>query len=115
MVNLCTELYLILSIQSFFTIYRNLFSRLAHDESLISDTSYPSFGSSTWPWTAATKTTGDESAKVFYSSWINFSTAKEFTWMDRYNLSDAPDRRNRRLDLLRCDPPFFCAQIVSDC
>ncbi|KIM84393.1 hypothetical protein PILCRDRAFT_818754 [Piloderma croceum F 1598] len=82
---------------SFFTIYRNLFSRLAHDESLISDTSYPSFGSSTWPWTTAAKTDSEKSARVFYSGWINFATAKDFTWMDRYNLSDAPDRRNRRL------------------
>jgi len=106
------ELYLILSTKNFFTIYRNLFSRLGHDESLISNTSYPSFGNSTWPWTAATNTNGDESAKVFYSSWMNFATAKDFTWMDKYNLSDAPDRRNRRLALFRCDL-FICAQIMS--
>ena len=86
--------------KSFFTIYRNLFSRLAYDESLVSGMSYPLFGNSTWSW-VATKADGDENARMFYSTWINFATSKDFSWMDRYNISDAPDRRYRRLDLLR--------------
>jgi DnaJ family protein A protein 5 len=88
-----------LLVKTFFTIYRNLFSRLAHDESSISDISYPNFGDSTWPWVAPTKTDGEETARLFYSAWINFVTSKDFSWMDKYNMSDAPDRRYRRSDL----------------
>ena len=82
--------------QSFFTIYRNLFSRLAYDESQWSDFSqdnYPGFGDhkSTWG--------GLESGpkvRLFYAGWLNFSTSKDFSWVDKWNLSDGPDRRARR-------------------
>jgi DnaJ homolog subfamily A member 5 len=82
--------------KSFFTIYGNLFARLTHDESLVSDISYPALGNATWPWAVATKAEGSETAKIFYNVWLNFATSKEFSWMDKYNISDAPDRRYRR-------------------
>ncbi|QIX00380.1 hypothetical protein AMS68_005897 [Peltaster fructicola] len=39
----------------------------------------------------------DDVVKAFYSAWLNFSTAKSFAWKDKYRLSEAPDRRIRRL------------------
>lgn len=82
---------------SFFAIYRNLFSRLAYDESQWSYSSqedFPGFGghASTW-----TKSENGPEVRLFYARWLNFSTSKEFSWVDKWDLSDAPDRRARRL------------------
>ncbi|KJZ70399.1 hypothetical protein HIM_10203 [Hirsutella minnesotensis 3608] len=38
----------------------------------------------------------DSVVKPFYACWAGFSTKKSFAWMDKYRLSDAPDRRTRR-------------------
>lgn len=40
---------------------------------------------------------GDCKLKIFYEKWLNFSTCKSFRWRDKYRLSDAPDRRVRRI------------------
>ncbi|KIK80969.1 hypothetical protein PAXRUDRAFT_833203 [Paxillus rubicundulus Ve08.2h10] len=80
--------------EGFFTLYRNLFSRLAQEESMVSEIEYPSFGFSTWSWTSPT--TPSEAARNFYNAWLNFSTMKQFTWMEQYNAVNAPDRRIRR-------------------
>ncbi|KAF8207558.1 hypothetical protein K438DRAFT_1575955 [Mycena galopus ATCC 62051] len=80
---------------SFFTIYRSLFARLQAEEALISDVDYPSFGYAAWSWAPADKTS--EGARTFYTAWTNFATAKDFAWMDQWNLTEAPDRRVRRL------------------
>lgn len=83
---------------SFFSIYRNLFARLAAEEGLISsDVEYPSLGYSTWGWAAVDSGGGDHTARTFYTVWINFATAKDFTWFEQWNTSEAPDRRVRRL------------------
>lgn len=34
---------------------------------------------------------------TFYAKFLSFSTAKPFTWKEKYRLSDAPDRRIRRI------------------
>ncbi|KAF8638701.1 hypothetical protein AX17_001996 [Amanita inopinata Kibby_2008] len=82
----------------FFSIYHNLFARLAVEETCFSeDILYPSFGSATSPWTNSSDGRDAESAKPFYTIWMNFATAKDFSWCDRWNLGDAPDRRVRRL------------------
>ncbi|KAF9223560.1 DnaJ-domain-containing protein [Gyrodon lividus] len=81
--------------KGFFTMCRNLFSRLAQEENMISEIEYPSFGYSTWSWISPT--TPSEATRNFYNAWLNFSTMKEFTWMEHYNTVDAPDRRIRRL------------------
>ncbi|KAJ7104319.1 hypothetical protein B0H15DRAFT_960443 [Mycena belliarum] len=80
---------------SFFTVYRSLFARLQAEEALIADADYPSFGYSTWTWAPATK--GLDGARSFYAAWTNFATAKDFAWDDQWNLTEAPDRRIRRL------------------
>ncbi|KAI0636163.1 hypothetical protein C8Q77DRAFT_1101965 [Trametes polyzona] len=82
---------------SFFTIYRNLFDRLAHDEKAYVDIPFPSFGFSTWPWLPPSKAEQDQCARTFYSYWTNFVTNKEFEWADQWNIAEAPDRRVRRL------------------
>lgn len=38
----------------------------------------------------------DDYVKEFYAHWTAFRTSKTFSWVDRYRLSDAPDRRIRR-------------------
>ncbi|KAH9958552.1 DnaJ domain-containing protein [Russula dissimulans] len=82
---------------SFFTVYRNLFDRLASDERQHADIEFPSFGYSTWDWTAQSKERPSEAARLFYNFWLNFATAKEFWWSDQWNISEAPDRQVRRL------------------
>ncbi|CCA71097.1 related to dnaJ-like proteins [Serendipita indica DSM 11827] len=82
----------------FYGIYRNLFRRLALEEAQHSDgvDDWPEFGDSTWPWVAADKD-DHRAARRFYNAWLSFSTEKEFSWMDSWNLSEAPERRVRRL------------------
>ncbi|KAI0517681.1 DnaJ domain-containing protein [Xylaria bambusicola] len=79
---------------SFFTILRETFDRLADGELAAADwegldtPEYPSFGEST---------DNDAVAKTFYGRWSSFSTRLSFSWKDKWRLSDAPDRRVRRL------------------
>ena len=82
--------------QGFYTLYRNLFGRLAQEEAVISEIEYPSFGYSTWPWAAEAKADNTEAARRFYNAWLNFSSMKDFTWMEQWNTAEAPDRRVRR-------------------
>ncbi|KAG9018041.1 hypothetical protein FRB90_012544 [Tulasnella sp. 427] len=88
----------------FFTIYRNLFTRLAYEENNFNEQNvdYPSFGTSSWPWTASSGLSSDlntprEAARTFYNAWLSFSTAKDFAWKDLWNVAEAPDRRARRM------------------
>ncbi|KAI1419891.1 DnaJ domain-containing protein [Xylaria sp. FL1777] len=79
---------------SFFTILRETFDRLAEGEYAAAEwdglapPEFPSFGEST---------DDDSMAKDFYGRWSNFSTRLGFSWKDKWRLSDAPDRRVRRL------------------
>lgn len=62
------------------------------------DLEYPSFGYSTWTWSNTGKDDDQEAVKLFYAAWINFATAKDFTWSEQWNLNEAPDRRVKRLE-----------------
>ncbi|UNI17323.1 hypothetical protein JDV02_003677 [Purpureocillium takamizusanense] len=79
----------------FFGIVRETFEHLALEEETAAEfeglniPDYPTFGSSDDDY--------DQVVKVFYVSWSSFSTKKTFSWKDRHRLSDAPDRRTRRL------------------
>ncbi|OLN87739.1 DnaJ subfamily C member 21 [Colletotrichum chlorophyti] len=79
----------------FFGIAKATFDHLADEEIAAGEYAqgdipdYPSFGSSTDNY--------EDIAKPFYSGWASFSTRKTFSWKDKYRLSDAPDRRVRRL------------------
>ncbi|KAM7183412.1 hypothetical protein V8F20_012627 [Naviculisporaceae sp. PSN 640] len=79
----------------FFGILNAFFDQLASEEVAacewdgIPSLDYPPFG--------LAKDDYDSVAKPFYRIWSGFSTRKSFSWKDRYRLSDAPDRRVRRL------------------
>lgn len=79
----------------FFGIAKATFDRLADEEIAAGDYApgdapdYPSFGFSADAY--------EDVARPFYSAWAGFSTRKSFSWRDKYRLSDAPDRRVRRL------------------
>ncbi|KAK6213015.1 DnaJ domain-containing protein [Colletotrichum tabaci] len=79
----------------FFGIVKATFDHLADEEVAAGEympgdaPDYPTFGFSTDSYEAV--------AKPFYGAWASFSTRKPFAWKDKYRLSDAPDRRVRRL------------------
>lgn len=79
----------------FYGISRETFEHLALEEEAAADyddvdaVDYPTFGSSDDDYESV--------VKPFYAVWIGFSTKKSFSWKDKYRLSDAPDRRVRRL------------------
>lgn len=80
----------------FFGILGAFFDQLAEEESAASEwegnkiqADYPSFGSANDDY--------DSVAKPFYNVWSSFSTNKSFSWKDKYRLTEAPDRRIRRL------------------
>jgi len=56
---------------------------------------FPTFGFSTWPWAPLPQGDSD-CARDFYNAWMNFSTEKDFSWMEKWNLAEAPERRIRR-------------------
>lgn len=79
----------------FFGILDVTFGQLAAEEAAACDwegqdpADYPPFG--------AASDGHDDTAKPFYAVWSNFATKKSFAWKDKWRLSDAPDRRVRRL------------------
>ena len=86
----------IIPVQGFFTLYRNLFARLHSDEKTFElECDLPSFGYSTWNWVALKGEEG-KSARSFYNAWLNFSTERDFSWMDQWNVAEASERRARR-------------------
>ncbi|OQN98887.1 hypothetical protein B0A48_15233 [Cryoendolithus antarcticus] len=79
----------------FFGYLREQFEGLAREEEAagqwenVEAPEYPTFGHK--------DDTHDDVVKQFYAAWANFSTVKTFSWKDQYRLSEAPDRRIRRL------------------
>ncbi|KAL5121099.1 hypothetical protein ACEQ8H_000950 [Pleosporales sp. CAS-2024a] len=78
----------------FFGYVRDTFAQLAKEEAYaaahahLAIPDYPSFGHK--------DDTHGHVVRDFYAGWNGFATAKSFAYMDRYRLSDAPDRRTRR-------------------
>ncbi|KAJ3300199.1 hypothetical protein HK104_003427 [Borealophlyctis nickersoniae] len=86
--------------KGFFAVYERLFARLEveEQEAVSMDTeanveegllSRAPFGGS--------KMLYEDGPREFYNKFLNFTTVKSFRWYDKYRLSDAPDRRVRRL------------------
>ncbi|KAG5984856.1 hypothetical protein E4U55_002935 [Claviceps digitariae] len=79
----------------FFGMAREVFEHLAVEEEVAAEVvdgdcpRYPTFGFSDDDY--------DTVVKPFYASWSGFSTSKSFSWKEKYRLSDAPDRRVRRV------------------
>ncbi|OAR05750.1 hypothetical protein LLEC1_01727 [Akanthomyces lecanii] len=79
----------------FFSVARETFEHLALEEEAAAEqenvdtVGYPTFGQA--------EDTYEQVVKPFYAAWAGFATRKTFVWKDKYRLSDAPDRRVRRL------------------
>jgi DnaJ family protein A protein 5 len=79
----------------FFGFLRETFDQLAKEEEAAAHwenldlPDYPSFGHKDDSY--------DDVPKSFYAVWLSFSTRKSFAWCDKYRLSEAPDRRYRRM------------------
>ncbi|KAI5204779.1 DnaJ-domain-containing protein [Aureobasidium subglaciale] len=79
----------------FFGYLRETFDQLAKEEEAAAHwehvdlPDYPSFGHKDDHY--------DDVPKSFYAVWLSFSTRKSFAWCDKYRLSEAPDRRYRRM------------------
>lgn len=81
--------------RGFYGGLHEFFAQLAKEENIacqwenLDPIDYPEFGHA-----------GDgyeDVVRPFYSAWTGFATRKSFSWKDQYRLSDAPDRRIRRL------------------
>ncbi|KAL1925334.1 uncharacterized protein VTP21DRAFT_217 [Calcarisporiella thermophila] len=105
--------------KGFYAVYRTLFTKLAmeereafeynsrtqedgagSDEDNTNFTPLPDFGDSSTPYDskrAQRSATGGVYVKDFYNVWLHFVTRKRFAWRDKWRLSEAPDRRVRRL------------------
>jgi DnaJ family protein A protein 5 len=86
--------------KGFYAIYRALFIQIEseEEESLQTDAeSVPTISSNVPHTSFGDAQTGFEQLKIFYNKFSNFSSVKSFRWCDKYRLSDAPDRRVRRL------------------
>ncbi len=74
---------------------RDFFNKLAKEEEIASqweDTEpveYPEFGHKEDDY--------EDVVRPFYGAWNGFATRKSYSWKDQYRLSEAPDRRIRRL------------------
>ncbi|KND05182.1 uncharacterized protein SPPG_00846 [Spizellomyces punctatus DAOM BR117] len=89
--------------KGFYALYGAIFRRLEEEEeeaarmdseSLVDDEdsllgSRADFGTSRDPY--------DEQPRLFYNKFLHFASVKSFRWHDKYRLSEAPDRRVRRL------------------
>lgn len=79
----------------FFGGLSTIFEKLAMEETVASErqgldpVDYPPFGYAADEY--------ENTVRRFYVSWSSFSTRKAFSWRDLYRLSDAPDRRVRRM------------------
>jgi DnaJ family protein A protein 5 len=79
----------------FFGFVRETFEQLAQEEEYAADyedmdiPTYPSFGHKDDYYEGV--------VRDFYAAWNGFATAKSFAWLDMYRLTDAPDRRTRRM------------------
>ena len=73
----------------------DLFSKLAREEQIACQwegtegIDYPDFGHKDDSY--------EDVVRPFYAAWNGFASRKSFAWKDHYRLSDAPDRRVRRL------------------
>ncbi|CAO3591700.1 unnamed protein product [Absidia cylindrospora] len=101
--------------QGFYTVYRHLFQKLANEEEEAyrnnpdddddddnqdnrgTYTTLPSFGNSKTPFADQDGYLGYGAyVRDFYAAWTNISTRKSFQWVDKWRLSDAPNRFVRR-------------------
>ncbi|KAI8983774.1 hypothetical protein BDB01DRAFT_114664 [Pilobolus umbonatus] len=93
--------------KGFYNVYRKIFETLAEEEEeayrnhppeyeIEGDmVEYPLFGTKETPFANEYNSGGQ--VRDFYAAWSNFSSVKTFMWMDKWRLSDAPNRNVRRV------------------
>jgi DnaJ homolog subfamily A member 5 len=83
------------SSNGFYSVLRSTFEMLADEELAACDweslepVDYPSFGHAADEY--------EDVVRPFYAVWNAFATKKTYSWKDMYRLSEAPDRRIRRM------------------
>ncbi|XP_017757637.1 PREDICTED: dnaJ homolog subfamily C member 21 [Eufriesea mexicana] len=79
--------------KGFYTVYRNVFEKLtAEDMEFTKEEDFeevPGFGDS--------QSSYEEVVHNFYAYWQSYNTKRSFTWLDAYDVRDAPNRRIARL------------------
>lgn len=80
--------------KGFYSVYGEVFNKLAaedseFDKNLDSDFEIPRFGDS--------KSSYEEIVHPFYAHWQSYSTKKSFSWLDQYDIRQAPNRKVLRL------------------
>uniref|UniRef100_A0A069DV41 DnaJ homolog subfamily C member 21 n=1 Tax=Panstrongylus megistus TaxID=65343 RepID=A0A069DV41_9HEMI len=80
--------------RSFYAVYSEVFNKISAEDSEFeinadSDFEIPVFGNS--------KSSYEEVVHPFYSYWQSYSTKKPYSWLDKYDIRDAPNRRVLRL------------------
>jgi DnaJ homolog subfamily A member 5 len=84
--------------RGFYTVYSNLFERLAKQEESASEqrTTSRNGASATWLPLFGRSDASWEDVSAFYATWGSFATSRDFAWADVYNPASAPNRRVRR-------------------
>lgn len=83
--------------KGFYTVFTNVFTKLAAEdlefcddtESIQKRETAPRFGCSTDSY--------EDVGHAFYAYWQSYCTMKTYTWLDKYDVRDAPNRRVLRL------------------
>ncbi|XP_066903269.1 dnaJ homolog subfamily C member 21 [Halyomorpha halys] len=80
--------------KGFYCVYGEVFNKLAaedseFDKNLDSDFEIPCFGDS--------KSSYEEVVHPFYAYWQSYSTKKSYSWLDQYDIRQAPNRKVLRL------------------
>lgn len=81
----------------FFGFLRQTFARLAQEEEEAAIRQDSEAGMPTYPDFGSKADTYENVVKYFYAAWAGFATRKSFSWRDKYKLSEAPDRRYKRM------------------
>ncbi|KAF2738342.1 DnaJ-domain-containing protein [Polyplosphaeria fusca] len=79
----------------FFGFLRDFFEQLVKEEEHAAN--YEGVDVPVYPFFGHKDDTYDDVVRSFYAVWSGFSTRKSFAWKDIYRMSEAPDRRIRRL------------------
>ncbi|XP_073996505.1 dnaJ homolog subfamily C member 21 [Rhodnius prolixus] len=80
--------------KGFYAVYSEVFNKISAEDSEFeihadSDFEIPVFGDS--------KSCYEKVVHPFYSYWQSYSTKKPYSWLDKYNIRDAPNRKVLRL------------------
>lgn len=97
--------------QGFYTVYREVFDRLAKQESEAAQSegkpaqsSASGFGTSSSAW---------QEVSAFYQRWLHFVSERDFAWADVHNLASAPNRKAGFAHPSDLTPDSFARRLVG--